>query len=83
VKDEQSTPKSTMTILLLGTLERYQCSLVCHVGQRREEGTLEVAVDGAAVVEVVDGGEDAVKERTAGGELKGEVVLGLRLIGEI
>jgi len=40
-------------------------------------------VDGAAVVEVVDGGEDAVKECTAGGELKGEVVLGLRLIGEI
>jgi len=47
------------------------------------EGALEVAVDDAAVVEVVDGDEDAVKERTAGGELKSEVVLGLRNIGKI
>ena len=43
-------------------------------------------MDNAAAVEVVDGvvlgiapGEDAVKELAAGGELKGEVVLGLRL----
>ena len=43
------------------------------------KGELEVTVDDAAVVEVVNGDEDAVKEHTAGGELKGEVVLGLRL----
>ena len=42
------------------------------------EGASEVAVDDTAAVEVVDG-EDAVKKRTACGELKGEVVLGLRL----
>ena len=71
------------------------CSWVFHVGQRRAEGALEVAVDDATVVEVVDGiedgaddggvvlgiapGEDAVKELAAGGELKGEVVLGAGL----
>ena len=48
------------------------------------EGPLEVLADDAAVVEVVDGDEDAVKERTACGELKGELVLctGLKALVE-
>jgi len=70
-------------------------SRVCHVGQGREEGALEVAVDDATAVEVVDSiedgaddggvvlgidpGEDTVKELAAGGDLKGEVVLGAGL----
>ena len=45
-------------------------SRVCHVGQGREEGALEVAVDDAAVVEVVDGTEDGADD--GGGVVLGE-----------
>ena len=43
--------------------------MVCHVGKRREEGTLDISVDSSVVVKAVDGSED-------GADDGGGVVLG-------
>ena len=42
---------------------------MCHIGQRREKGTLEISVDNSVVVEIVNGTED-------GADDGGSIVLG-------